>query len=124
MSKLWSTLVVLTVVAIAGSVFAADAPKKKGERKRPSAEQIFKKLDADKDGKITAEELVKSPRIKDEAKAKEVLGRWDTNKNGSVCVKELTAAFAKHRHHDKKGGDKKDAPKKGGPKKECDKKKK
>ena len=74
MSKLWSTLVVFAVLAFVGSAYAQEAPKKKGgeEGKRPPIKQIFKKLDADGNGKLTAEELVKSPMIKDEAKAKEV----------------------------------------------------
>ena len=142
MSRFLSSVVLLAVASVVGlgSAFAADAKKgEKKERKRPSAEAIFKKLDADKDGKLTAEELVKSPRISDDAKAKEVVGRMDTNKDGSVCVKEFAAALQKrHAAHSKEGGHKKHDHKKGdhkkgdhkkgdhkkGEKKECPSKKK
>jgi Ca2+-binding EF-hand superfamily protein len=117
MSKLWSCVLVFTLaafVAVTG-VFAADAPKKKEGRKRPSPEQIFKKLDGNQDGKLTVDELAKSRRINgDEAKAKEVLGKMDTNKDGSVCLEEFTKAFEKR--HAQRG--KKDGPKKGPGKRE------
>lgn len=115
MSKLWSAAAILAVVAFVGSAYAADAPKKKGdgERKRPSAEQIFKKLDGDKDGKLTVAELKASSRIGDKAEA--TLAKWDTDKNGTVCVKEFGAAFAK-RHAERKGGEKKGDHKKKAPK--------
>jgi len=117
MSRFLSSVVLLAVASVVGlgSAFADDAKKgEKKERKRPSAEAIFKKLDADKDGKLTAEELVKSPRISDEAKAKEIIGRMDTNKDGSVCVKEFAAALQKrHAARDKEGGRKKGDGKKG-----------
>lgn len=125
MSKLCSFTLVFALagfVAAAG-VFAADAPKKKGGKKRPSAKQIFKKLDTDQDGKLTLAELAKSKRIKDEAKAKKVLARMDEDKDGSVSLDEFSKALAKrHAHHHKKGGHKKKSGEKG-KKKECPKKK-
>jgi hypothetical protein len=126
MSKLWSCVLVFTLAAFVAvpGVFAADAPKKKEGRKRPSPEQIFKKLDGDQDGKLTAAELAKSKRLDgDEAKAKEIVGKMDTNKDGSVCLDEFTKALEKrHAHRGKKDGPKK-GPGKRGEKKECEKKK-
>jgi hypothetical protein len=112
----------LAVFVAAAGAFADDAPKKKEGRKRPSPDQIFKKLDGDQDGKLTVAELAKSKRIKDEAKAKEVLARWDANKDGSVCLGEFTKAMEKRRaERDKKGGPKKGGGKRG--EKKCDEKK-
>ena len=126
MSKLWSCMLVFALVGAvaAAGAFADDAPKKKEGKKRPSAEQIFKKLDTDQDGKLTVAELAKSKRIKDEAKAKEVLGRMDADKDGSVSLDEFTKYLAKrHAEHRKKGGHKKEGGEKKGEKKECPKKK-
>lgn len=107
MSKVWHTVLILAVAVVigVGSASAQDAPKKKdrGDRKRPSPEQIFKKLDANADGKITAEELAKSPRV-DEARAKEMIERMDANKDGSVCAKEWADAWKK-RAEGRKGGE-------------------
>ena len=123
MSKLWCSMLAFAVAlsVAAGGALAADAPKKKEGKKRPSAEQIFKKLDGDKDGKLTVAELVKSKRIKDEAKAKQVLARMDEDKDGSVSLEEFSKALAKRHAHHKKGGCKKKGEKKG-EKKECPKK--
>jgi hypothetical protein len=130
MSKLWSCALVFTlaVFVAASGVFAADAPKKKEGRKRPSPEQIFKKLDGDQDGKLTVAELAKSRRMEgDEAKAKEILGKMDTNEDGTVCLDEFTKAMEKRQARGgKKGGPKKGGEKrggkKGGDKKDGDKK--
>jgi len=110
MSKLWFAMVFGIVVAFVSSVYAADAPKKDGH-KRPSPEQIFKKLDKDGNGTLSVEELKANPRLKD--KAEEIFKRWDANKDGKVCCKEFGEAFAKrhhggehHRGEHKKGGEK------------------
>ena len=117
MSKLWSCVLVFTLaafVAVTG-VFADDAPKKKEGRKRPSPDQIFKKLDGDQDGKLTAAELAKSKRLDgDEAKAEKAIARMDTNKDGSVCLDEFTKAMEKRQaERGKKGGPKKGGGKRG-----------
>ena len=109
MSKLWTVLLIVAVVGVVavGSAMAADPEKQ--ERKRPDLKQIFKKLDADENGKLTAEELAKSPRI-DEDRAKKIIEDADTNKDGSVCIKEFTAAVKKrHAEREKReGGEKHD----------------
>ena len=126
MSKLWSLVIALTFVAFVSTAFAADAPKKKEGAKRPSPEQIFKKLDADKDGKLTAEELAKSKRLNgDVEKAKAIVAKMDENNDG-VCLVEFTKAMAKrHAEHGQHGPKKEGAKageKKDCPKKECEKK--
>ncbi len=105
MSKLWTVLLVVAVMGVVavGSAVAADDGEKQ-ERKRPDLKQIFKKLDADEDGKLTAEELAKSPRI-DEARAKKIVESADTNKDGGVCIKEFAAAIKK-RHAEREKSEK------------------
>jgi Ca2+-binding EF-hand superfamily protein len=105
-------------VAVTG-VFADDAPKKKEGRKRPSPEQIFKKLDGDQDGKLTAAEIAKAKRLGgDEEKAKKAIARMDTNKDGSVCLDEFTKAMEKRQANRGKKGPGKRGEKKEGEKKE------
>lgn len=123
MRRLWIMAAAMVAVSFlaAGLLRADDAPKKK-EHKRPSPEQIIKKLDTDESHTLSLEEFSKSPRFKDNAEgAKKAFMRMDANKDGQVCVKELTEAFKKHHEHHK-GEGKKGAPK--GEKKECPKDKK
>jgi len=96
MRKLWTVAAVMVAVSFLSVSFlrAEDAPKKE-QAKRPSPEQIFKKLDADGNGTLDVAELTKSPRIKEEAKAKEILAKWDANKDGKVCIKEFSEALKK-----------------------------
>ena len=123
MSKLWSLVLTFTLVCFVSSVFAAEAPKKREGHKRPSAEQIFKKLDADQDGKLTAAELAKSRRLGgDEEKAKAIIGKMDENKDGTVCATEFGKALAKRHAHGGQRGPKKEGAK-AGEKKECPNKK-
>ena len=97
MRKLWTIVAVMVAVSFIGLNLASaeDAPKKKGEHKRPPIKEIFKKLDTNEDGGICVKELEKSSHIDGEKKAKEILGKWDANKDGKVCIKELAAALKK-----------------------------
>jgi Ca2+-binding EF-hand superfamily protein len=52
----------------------------------------FNELDADQDGKVTAEELKAIPRITDEAIARMIL-HLDTDKDGSISLDEFTAVL-------------------------------
>lgn len=54
-----------------------------GERERPNANQIFEKMDVDKDGKLSKEET-KGP-------LKESFSKIDTNGDGFILMKELQA---------------------------------
>jgi len=112
MRRLWTMAAVMVAVSFLGVGFlqAADAPKKR-EHKRPSPEQIIKKLDTDGNGTLSLDEFSKSRRFKDNAeRAKKVFTRMDTNKDSQVCAKELAEAFKRHREHHK-GGHKKDEAK-------------
>jgi len=127
MSRLWTMAAAFVAVSFlgAGLLRADDAPKKK-EHKRPTAEQIVKKLDTDENGTLSLDEFSKSRRLKDDAeKAKKIFEKIDADKDGQVSAKELAEAFKRHREHHKghhhKGDHKKAEGK--GEKKECPKKK-
>jgi hypothetical protein len=78
----------------AGLVYGQEAgkDKKQGERARPNAEQIFKRLDTNNDGKLVLDEFLKSPRVKDEAKGKEMFNRLSKGKD-AVTLEEFKKAF-------------------------------
>src|SRR4029079_14540187 len=83
---------ILTLTALfvsASLVMAADEAKKlgegkgKGDGKRPSPEEFFKKLDANGDGTVSKDEYLASPRAKqDPAKAGENFTKMDKDNNG------------------------------------------
>lgn len=121
MRKIWVKMLVCVVVVAIGTSFAwaDDAPEKKERKKgeRPSAEAIFKKLDADSNGKITLAELMKSRRYQGdegEAKANATLAKMDADKSGDLCVKEFTEGLKKAMEGRKGGEGKKGEGKKGG----------
>ncbi|MGJ8733221.1 MAG: EF-hand domain-containing protein [Cellulophaga sp.] len=73
---------VLGVVLIAFFAIGLKAQPPKGEqRKRPTIEEIFKQMDANKDGKLSKKE-VKGPLLKDFKKI-------DTNEDGFLTKKEI-----------------------------------
>jgi len=134
MRRLWTMAAVAVAFSFLGvGLLQADDAHKKGEHKRPTPEQIIKKLDTDGNGTLTLDEFSKPPWFKDNAeKAKEVFGKMDTDKNGQVCAKEFGEAIKRHREHHKgetKKGDHhkhdhyKGEAKKGDQKKECPSKK-
>jgi hypothetical protein len=90
-------ILTLCTLAICGATTlrAADAPKKPGaggDKPKMSAEEVFKKLDANGDGKLTKEEYLAGPRAKqDPAKAEE---RWKAMSKGkdSITLEEFKAA--------------------------------
>ena len=61
----------------------AENPEKTNEFKR-----IFKRLDANGDGKVTLQEYINQSRWKDEAKAKAIFNATDRNSNGTITVEE------------------------------------
>ncbi len=64
-----------------------------------TAEFVFKRLDANQDGKITAEEFRKSPGMQSEDQARKVVGRIDTSGDGLLAWKEFETAY-RTRHAD------------------------
>lgn len=87
---------------------ADDAGKKKAKKKGPDLEAIFKKLDADNDGKISATEftnvLQELHKKKDNAqpknpakaakKAELLFTKLDADKNGSLSLDEFKTIVA------------------------------
>jgi len=70
-----------------------DAPKgekPKGDKPKKDPAEAFKKLDANDDGKITAEEWATSPMAKrDAAKATEAFGKKDKDGDKSLSLEEF-----------------------------------
>ena len=84
---------ILTILAISGlTLNAAEGGKGKGKGKGApmDREAMFKKKDANGDGKLSKEEFTKG--AKDAAKAEEQFGKMDKDKDGSVSKEEFTAA--------------------------------
>jgi Ca2+-binding EF-hand superfamily protein len=85
-------ITLLSVLAIAATVNAADAPKKgKGD---PAA--AFAKMDKDSDGKISKDEFMATPGAKkDAAKAGETFTKRDKNSDGFLSKEEMAPAKKK-----------------------------
>jgi Ca2+-binding EF-hand superfamily protein len=76
---------IFTVILFSGSAALFAQPKGKQEgQKPPTAEQLIKELDANKDGKLSKDEI-KGP-IKDD------FTKIDTNKDGFLSLQELKKA--------------------------------
>ncbi len=114
MLRVVSRFLVVTVacLVVAGVGFAAEKEKdkkKEGDKKgRFNIEDFFKKLDADKDGKLSLKEYMASPFVKKggEDRAKKRFEEMDTNGDKFVSLKEFQAAFEKlaaQKKGDKKG---------------------
>ena len=69
-----------------------------------TAEFVFKRLDVDKDQRVTVTEFMRSPGMDNEEKAREVVGRLDKNGDGKLSWEELETAY-KARHADCKKPD-------------------
>jgi hypothetical protein len=93
----WTTMLVLTAgLTMAASTQAADGDEKKGPR--PGAgrgnfgEMIFKRLDADDNGKITKEEIKKggeNARFNVGEKIGEAFDKLDADKSGDLSAEEF-----------------------------------
>ncbi len=92
MKVITSLLAILALSAVTS--FAADGDaKKEGDKGKPKMDpaEMMKKLDTDKDGKVSKAEWLASPAAKkDEAKATERFGKMDKNSDGSLTLEELT----------------------------------
>ncbi len=91
MRKLFSMMAIAAAIVVLPTMALADGDKdkdKKGRKgRRPDAKSLFDRLDADKDGKITASELPE--RLK--KRLGEKLKKADTNGDGKVCKDEFKA---------------------------------
>lgn len=92
---------ILTVLAM-GTVFATAADEKKPAGAKPEAAaaaapakpkrdpaEVFKKMDSNSDGKVSAEEF--KAKAKDAAKADEMFGKKDKDGDKSLSLEEFSA---------------------------------
>lgn len=91
---------IFAVLALGTSIsFAADAkPAAAAGADKPKRDpaEMFKKLDANNDGKVTKDEYLAGPAgKKDATKAGEVFGKKDKNGDGSLSLEEFSAAGKK-----------------------------
>lgn len=96
-----ATLVVSALVC--SSSAAGDPPKKK----RPSVEEVFKKLDKDGDGKVTRDEFQAHPGIKNKEAAAKAFKAADADADGSLTLDEFRdwAERMTERRREKKSDD-------------------
>jgi len=86
---------ILSVLALASFVNAADEGAKKEKPKMDPA-KAFAKLDANSDGSVSKEEFLASPGAKkDAAKAEESFAKRDKDKDGKLTKEEFSAVGKK-----------------------------
>lgn len=94
MKAITSLLAILALTAATSFAADGDAPKKpEGEKGKPkmNPEEMLKRMDTDKDGKVSKAEFLATPQAKkDEAKATERFGKLDKNSDGFLTLEELT----------------------------------
>jgi len=96
----WILAALVTTALLAGSALGAEGKKgeKKQEgRKRPSAEAVFKKLDANSDGKIVLDEFLKSRRAQQNEERAKAFFKRIAGDDEAITLEELKAAFEKMR---------------------------
>ncbi len=88
------------------SLNAADKPKKAGaggDKPHMTAEEIFKKLDANGDGSLSKEEFMAGPKAKaDPAKGEEHFKALDKDGDGKVTLEEFKAGAMMHHKNETK----------------------
>lgn len=83
---------ILSALALCTAFANAADDAAKGEKKKGDPEAMFKKMDADSDGKVSLEEFKNSPMgKKDPAKAEEMFKKKDANADGSLTADEMKA---------------------------------
>ncbi len=105
-------ITIIGTLAFACSLsFAQDKPAAPAEtgKQRPSAEESFKKLDKDSDGKVTLDEFKAGPRAqKDPAKAEEYFKKMDKDGDSNLTLEEYKAG--RMQRGPGKGGKRGDTP--------------
>jgi Ca2+-binding EF-hand superfamily protein len=74
-------------LAVGWNISYAQDKDKGSEKKPPKAENVFKKLDTNKDGKLSEKEFTAGQ--KDPERAKGWFKKMDTNRDGSVSLDEF-----------------------------------
>lgn len=89
------TALLFALLLSATMTYAADEPKKAAEGDKPKAnpEEMFKKKDANGDGKLSKDEFTKG--AKDAAKMEERFTALDKDKDGSVTKEEFASGGKK-----------------------------
>jgi len=106
MKKLLSIMLVTVFAVGCVGIASAQEKGKKGDKKKPTIEERFKKMDKDGNGKLTREEFVGKKKDEAKEKAEKRFDRADKDKDGSLTLEELKAA--RQKKGGKKGGGKKD----------------
>jgi Ca2+-binding EF-hand superfamily protein len=112
--KAWKLIVAVAFALVfCAPGMAQDEKKERGKGNRPSAEETFKKMDGDSNGKVTKDEYTKYIKA-DERMAKRLeenpefvnqqFTRMDGNKDGNVSLEE----YKKYREEMMKNRKKKD----------------
>jgi Ca2+-binding EF-hand superfamily protein len=95
-TSILAVLAVGTTLALAADEKPAAAGAAGAEKPKRDPAEIFKKLDANGDGKVSLEEFKAGPiGKKDPAKAEEIFKKKDTNGDGSLSLEEFSAAGGK-----------------------------
>ncbi len=87
-------ITLFAVASLASISFGADEAKPAAEAKaKPDMEAVFKKKDANADGKVSKEEFLKGS--KDAAKSETQFTNKDKDKDGNLTKEEFTAKGGK-----------------------------
>jgi Ca2+-binding EF-hand superfamily protein len=86
------TSILFALLVATSFSYGADA-EKKGDKPKADPEAMFKKMDANGDGKVSKEEFLKG--AKDAAKKEEQFTKKDKDKDGSLSKEEFTASGKK-----------------------------
>jgi len=95
---MWRVILLLTLVLALtlGTVFAQEGRKKGPPKDKPSIEEKFNRLDADKDGKLSLEEFKgKATKPEQIQRREKIFKMMDTNQDGFVTLEEFKAFHSK-----------------------------
>ncbi len=101
MNRLIVTVLALTFALSSAALAAPDGEKKRkgdGERKRPSAEAFFKRIDKNNDGKITKDEFgTRAKTDQQKERAAKAFAKIDADNSGDISLEEFKTAMEKRR---------------------------